>query len=83
MPLSQSADANGNFDVRRLTCGHLADASAEEAGLLLAWYGGWYNGQAKRRGINLARVRYAIRVADYCRANRDKSLMQVMELMLK
>lgn len=83
-PLSTLADANGNIDVQRLTCGHLADTSAEETDLLLAWYSGWYNGVAKKRGINLARVRYAIRnVAGYCKANREKSLVQVMELMLK
>jgi hypothetical protein len=82
--LAKSADANGNIDVRQLTCGHLADTSAEEAGLLLSWYSGWYNGQAKGHGINLPRVRYAIRnVVDYCRANRDKRLSAVMDLMLK
>jgi len=82
--LSKYADANGNIDVRRLSCGHLADASPAETDLLLAWYGGWYNGVAKGRGFNLARLRYAMRnVADYCKANRDKSLVQVMELMLK
>jgi hypothetical protein len=82
--LSRYADANGNIDVQRLTCAHLDDASGAEADLLLAWYSGWYNGVAKKRGINLARVRYAIRsAADYCKANPDKSLTQVMELMLK
>jgi hypothetical protein len=82
--LARYADANGNIDVRQLTCGHVADTSTEEAGLLLAWYSGWYNGQAKGHGINLPRVRYAIRnVIDYCKANRDKRLSAVMELMLK
>lgn len=82
--LARYADANGNIDVRQLTCGHLADTSAEEAQLLLAWYSGWYNGQAKGHGINLPRVRYTIRnVIDYCKANRDKRLSAVMELMLK
>jgi hypothetical protein len=82
--LARSADANGNIDVRQLTCGHLDDASAEEAQLLFAWYSGWYNGLAKGRGINLARVRYNIRsVIDYCKANRDKRLSDVMQLMLK
>lgn len=84
VPLSKYADANGNIDIQRLTCGHVADASTEEADLLLAWYSGWYQGLAKGRGINLARVRYALRnVEDYCKANRDKKLTQVMELMLK
>ncbi len=84
VPLSHYADANGNIEVRTLTCAHLNAASPAEADLLLAWYSGWYNGSAKRRGINLARVRYALRsVGDYCRRNPDKNLVQVMDLMLK
>ena len=82
VPLARYADANGNIDVRSLTCGHLADASPEETNLLLAWYSG--NAAGKGRSINLPRLRYAMRsVADYCRANRDKNLVKVMELMLK
>ena len=83
-PLAKYADANGNIDIRQFTCGHFNEASAEEAQLLLAWYSGWYKGLAKSRGINLARVRYSSRaVIDYCKANRDKRLTEVMELMLK
>jgi hypothetical protein len=82
--LARYADANGNMDVRQLTCAHLDGASADEAQLLLAWYSGWYNGLAKGRGINLSRIRYNIHnVIDYCKANRDKKLVAVMELMLK
>jgi hypothetical protein len=82
--LSRYADANGNIDVRRLTCGHLNMASNEEANALLSWYGGSYTAAAKNRIINLARVRYVVRsVVDYCKANPEKSLSQVMELMLK
>ena len=47
--LAKYADANGNLDVHRLTCGHLADTSADEAEVLLAWYSGWYNGSTKKR----------------------------------
>lgn len=82
--LAKYADANGNIDVRQLTCGHLDDASPEETQLLLAWYSGWYNGLAKGHGINLARVRYKMRnVVDYCRGNRDKRLTDAMDQMLK
>ena len=82
--LARYADANGNLDVRQLTCGHLDDTSAEEAELFLAWYSGWYAGFAKNRGINLARTRYAIRnVVAYCKGDRNKRLTDVMELMLK
>ena len=82
--LARYADANGNLDVRQLTCGHLDDTSAEEAELFLSWYSGWYSGIAKNRGINLARVRYAIRnVVAYCKGDRSKRLTEVMEQMLK
>ncbi|HTV36863.1 MAG TPA: HdeA/HdeB family chaperone, partial [Xanthobacteraceae bacterium] len=71
VPLSNYADANGNIDIQRLTCAHLAVASPADTGLLVTWYSGWYAGLAKKRGINIARVQYAIRnVADYCKANR-------------
>jgi HdeA/HdeB family len=82
--LGKYADANGSLDVRQLTCAHLDDTSADEAQLLLSWYSGWYFGSEKKRGINLPRVRYNLRtVMDYCRANRDKRLSDVMDLMLK
>jgi hypothetical protein len=82
--LGRYGDGNGNIDVEKLNCEQIAGAAPEEAELLLAWYGGWYNGAAKKRGINLTRVRYAIRnVIDYCKGNRDKKLVRVMELMLK
>ena len=82
--LARYADANGNLDVRQLTCGHLDDTSAEEAELFLSWYSGWYSGIAKNRGINLARIRYAIRnVVAYCKGDRNKRLTDVMEQMLK
>ena len=40
VPLAQYADANGEIDARSLTCGHLDDASPEEANVLLSWYSG-------------------------------------------
>jgi len=84
IPLSQYADANGNIDVQRLTCGQIADASNDDASFFLSWYSGWYYGTEKRRGINPARVRYVIHsVVDYCRANRDRKLTDVMAFWLK
>ena len=84
IPLSQYADANGNIDVQRLTCGQIADASIDDASFFLSWYSGWYYGTEKRRGINPARVRYVIHsVVDYCRANRDRKLTDVMAFWLK
>jgi HdeA/HdeB family len=85
--LSRYADANGSIDIGRLTCGQLGDTSNDETDVLLAWYSGWHSGQANKRAsntINIARLRYVMRnVVDYCRANRDKKLTQVLELMLK
>ena len=84
--LSQYAEPNGELDVRRLTCAHIDAVSPEEADVLLSWYSGWYAAAAKRRGANIsfARVRDTVRnVRDYCRANGEKNLSQVMELMLK
>jgi HdeA/HdeB family len=84
VPLSKYADANGNIDVQRLTCGEIADASFEDSSFFLSWYNGWYYGNEKKRGINPARVRYVIRsVVDYCKSNRDRKLTDVMAFWLK
>jgi len=84
VPLSNYADANGNIDIQRLTCAHLAAASPIDIETLVTWYSGWYAGAAKRRGINLARVQYAIRnVADYCKANQNRRLADALNILLK
>ena len=84
IPLSQYADANGNIDTPRLTCGQIADASIDDANFFLSWYSGWYHGTEKKRGINPARVRYVVHsVVDYCKANRDRKLIDVMAFWLK
>jgi hypothetical protein len=84
VPLDSFATAKGTIDTARLTCGEIADASPQEAATFLTWYSGYFTGAAKKRGLNLAAVRHAtLSVIDYCRANRDKKLVQVMELMLK
>jgi hypothetical protein len=82
--LSNAADANGAIDVARLTCGHLADTSDEEAGLLLAWYGYAPSGPTNRRIFNMARLRSAIHtIVDYCKTHRDQNLVKAMERVLK
>jgi hypothetical protein len=84
VPLSSYADANGNIDIQRLTCAHLAVASPADVDLLVTWYSGWYAGLAKKRGINVARVQYAIRnVSDYCKANRDQRLDEALNVLLR
>jgi hypothetical protein len=50
----------------------------------MTWYSGWYAGAAKRRGIDPARVQYAIRnVADYCKANQNRRLAEALTVLLK
>jgi HdeA/HdeB family len=84
VPLASYADANGNLDVQLLTCAHLTVASPADVGLLVTWYSGWYAGFAKKRGINVARVQYAIRnVADYCKANPNQRLSEALNVLLK
>ena len=82
--MTRYADANGNIDVRTLTCGQIADTSAPEAETLLLWVTGWYNGVAKKRAINVPRVKADIRnVIDYCRLNRALRVTQAMDVVLK
>jgi len=84
VPLSNYADANGNIDIQRLTCAHLAAASPIDIEMFVTWYSGWYAGVAKRHGINLARVQYAIRnVDDYCKANQSRRLSEALNILLK
>ena len=82
--LGSLVNASGVIEAQRLTCAELADAAPDETTLFLAWYSGWYAATAKKRGLNPARVQGAIRsVVDYCKGNRDRKIVQVMELMLK
>jgi hypothetical protein len=82
--LSKLTDANGLIDAQQLTCGQLADAASADADLLLLWYSGWYNAAAKKRVLDLPRTKEAIRnVLLYCKANRDKRVVQAMDLYLK
>jgi hypothetical protein len=82
--LGSFVNASGVIEAQRLSCAELADAAPDEAQLFLAWYSGWYAGTVKKRGLNPARTLNTIQgVMDYCRSNRDKKVVQVMELMLK
>jgi hypothetical protein len=84
LSLSRFADANGNIDVQQLTCSDFVGLSPDQAGLFLAWYSGWYDGAAKRRSINVARVQYRLKnVTDYCQVNREQKLARVLENFLK
>ena len=66
VPLSSYADANGYLDVHKLTCEQLVNSSQKDADMLIAWFGGWYNGLAHKhfihfdRGELIAREMFAI-----------------------
>jgi hypothetical protein len=82
--LAKFTDANGQIDVSKLTCAQLAETSHADADFLLLWQSGWYSAMAKRRVIDLPRVKEGIRnVMLYCKANRDKRVVQAMDLYLK
>ena len=79
--LSRYADAKGNIDFQKLTCGQLASAPPQDSDVLGALSIGWHNGVAKRNAINVARVQDFIRdLAIHCRANKDQRVTQAIEL---
>jgi hypothetical protein len=78
--LSRYADAKGNIDFQKLTCGQLASAPPQDADVLGALSIGWHNGVAKRNAINVARVQDFIRdLAVHCRANKDQRVTQAID----
>ena len=82
--LSTYADANGYIDVQKLTCAQLANTYQEDADFLGVWYSGWYNGLGKKHAINIPRVKRQIHnVIVYCKANKDKRIIQAIDIVLK
>jgi hypothetical protein len=82
--LSKFTDANGLIDVAKLSCAQLAETSQSDADFLLLWQSGWYSAMAKRRVIDLPRVKDGIRnVMLYCKSNRDKRVTQAMDIYFK
>ena len=78
--LSRYADAKGNIDFQKLTCGQLASAPPQDADVLGALYIGWHNGLAKKNAINVMRIKDVIRdLAVHCRANKDQRVAQAIE----
>lgn len=81
---SKYADARGNIDVQKLTCGQFSNTSQQDADFLGVLYIGWYNGLAKRNAINVTRIKDVIRdLAIYCRANKDQRLTQAIDFIRK
>jgi hypothetical protein len=78
------ADADGYLNVQKLTCNQLANTYQEDADFLGIWYSGWYNGLAKKSSINVPRVKENThQVIVYCKANRDKRIIQAIDAVLK
>ena len=82
--LKAYSNADGYIDVQKLTCGQLANTFQEDADFLGIWYSGWYNGLAKKHAVNVPRVKEGIHnVIVYCKANRDKRIIQAIDVILK
>jgi hypothetical protein len=82
--LPKLADAKGDIDIQKLTCGQLASTFQEDADFLITWYSGWYNGLAKAHVLNVARVKDSVHeIIAYCQANKDKRVTQAIEAMRK
>ena len=78
------ADANGDIDVQKLTCGQLANTHQEDTDVLAIWYVGWRNGLAKKHAINVSKVRAGIpNVIAYCKTNKDKLVVQAIDVVMK
>jgi hypothetical protein len=78
--LSRYADAKGNIDFQKLTCGQLANTSPQDADFLGALYIGWYNGLAKKNAINVMRIKDVIRdLVVHCRANKGQRVTQAID----
>ena len=83
--LTKFADPKGSIDVQQLTCGQLAMASQADTDFILLWSSGWYRrGLAKSTPSTCRGSREGIRnVIAYCKANKDKRVVQAMDLFLK
>lgn len=82
--LKTYADADGNIDVQKLTCGQLANTFQEDADFLSVWYSGWYNGLANFGKINVERAKeIEHRVIVYCKANQDKKIIAAIDVVIK
>jgi hypothetical protein len=82
--LKTYADPDGYIDVQKLTCAQLANTFQEDADYLTVWYSGWYNGLGKKHMMQVDRSRsLEHRVIDYCKANRDKKVIEAIDVVFK
>jgi hypothetical protein len=82
--LNSYADAKGNIDVQKLTCGQLANTFQEDADFMTVWYSGWYNGLANFNKMKIDRAKeLEHRVIVYCKANQNTKVISAMDLLIK
>jgi hypothetical protein len=82
--LPKLAGPTGIIDAEKLTCGQLASTYQEDADFLLVWYSGLHSGLAQQHQIDVPRVKAGIHnVIVYCKANRDKLLVQAIDMIMR
>jgi len=84
VPLSCYADANGYLDVHKLTCEQLVNSSQKDADMLIAWFGGWYNGLAHKHFIHFDRGELiAHEVFAYCKEHPERRILDALAVVFK
>jgi hypothetical protein len=78
------AGPSGVIDAEKLTCGQLASTYQEDADFLLVWYSGLHSGIAQQHQIDVPKVKAGIHnVIVYCKANKDKLLVQAIDIFMR
>jgi hypothetical protein len=82
--LPKLAGPGGVIDAEKLTCGQLASTYQEDADFLLVWYSGLHSGLSQQHQIDVAKVKAGIHnVIVYCKTNRDKLLVQAVDMFMR
>ncbi len=82
--LTTYADAKGNLDIQKLTCGQLANTFQEDADFMTVWYSGWYNGLAGYSKLQVDRAKeLEHRVIVYCKDNPKTKVITAMDIQIK
>lgn len=82
--LPKLAGPSGVIDAEKLTCGQLASTYQEDADFLLVWYSGLHSGISQKHQIDVPKVKAGIHnVIVYCKANRDKLLVQAIDIFMR
>ena len=77
-------DANGFLNVQKLTCAQLANTWQGDADRLMAWYGGWYNGLAKKHDWHPARgLELEHEVIVFCKANQGLRIIDALAVVFR